>query len=46
MFVIESCFKILDLMEGRLFYTLHGHQVLFKWYVASASDILKYESHE
>lgn len=25
--------KILDLMEGRLFYTLHGHQVGF-WFIS------------
>ena len=25
----DSTLKVLDLLEGRLFYTLHGHQVNF-----------------
>ena len=25
----DSTLKVLDLLEGRLFYTLHGHQVSF-----------------
>ena len=25
----DSTLKVLDLLEGRLFYTLHGHQVIY-----------------
>lgn len=33
----DSTLKILDLMEGRLLYTLHGHQVrVLAWHGAEA----------